>query len=330
MKIGFIEPHLKVFGGIRRIIEMANRLHDRGHDVTIYHSDGSPCTWLECRARIAPGRAVLEAAHDVIVYNDPEPEDMYLAAHARARATFYYVLHLYRTELLAGFHPSIYLGRNKRTRNLRACLRAPHVKIANASWVQRWLREHMGIEAELLIGGINFDLFHPPDAPRGADRPLRILASGDPREGKGTDTVTAAVARVRAEFPEVELVTYYGKGIAQEAMAATYGSADVFVDASRNAGGWNNPVAEAMACGVAVACTFNGQVEDFAFDGRTALMSPPRDVSMLADNVARLLRDPALRRRISAAALSHVRKFEWNDTIDRFEQLAAEHIGAAR
>jgi hypothetical protein len=29
-KIAFIEPHLKVFGGIRRIVEMANRLSDRG------------------------------------------------------------------------------------------------------------------------------------------------------------------------------------------------------------------------------------------------------------------------------------------------------------
>jgi hypothetical protein len=52
MKISFIEPHLKVYGGIRRIIELANRLTKRGHDVTIFHSDGSPCGWIKCVAKV--------------------------------------------------------------------------------------------------------------------------------------------------------------------------------------------------------------------------------------------------------------------------------------
>jgi glycosyltransferase involved in cell wall biosynthesis len=333
MRIGFIEPHLKVFGGIRRIVEMANRLHDRGHDVTIYHSDGSPCTWLECRARIAPGRAVLDSEHDVIVYNDPEPEDMFLAHNARSLATFYYVLHLYRRELLAGFagfHPALYMGRNKRTRRLRACLRSPHVKLANASWIQRWLSERMRTESELLIGGVNFELFHPVPVERAEGAPFRVLASGDPRPGKGTDTVIAAIDIVRAEVPGVELVTYHGKGIPQGQMAATYSSADVFADASRNSGGWNNPVAEAMACGVPVVCTVNGQVEDFAFDDRTALMSPPSDAAALAANIRRMMREPDTRARLSAAAFAHIRTFDWDASIERFEAIAARHVGAAR
>lgn len=328
MKIGFIEPHLKVYGGIRRIVEMANRLSDRGHDVTIYHSDGSPCEWLECRARIAPGRAALESAHDVIVYNDPEPEDMFLAARARSLATFYYVLHLYERELLSGFQPRIYMGRHKRTRNLRACLRSAHVKVANASWIQRWLKEHMDIDAELLIGGVNFDLFHPLEREPRGDGAARVLASGDPRPGKGTDTVEAAVELVREDIPDVALETYYGKGIPQEEMAAVYNAADVFVDASRNSGGWNNPVAEAMACGVAVACTHNGQVEDFAFADRTALMSPQGDARALADNIVRLLGEESLRRRLAEQALRHIRTFRWSDAIDRFEAMAVKHIEA--
>ena len=193
MKISFIDPHLQVFGGARRIIEMANRLSDRGHDVTIFHSDGSPCTWLECRAAIAPGRAVLNTGHDVIVYHDPAAEDMYLADRARSKVTFYYVLHLYKREVLHGCHPSIYLGRNVRTLKLRTCLRSRHPKLANATWVERWLRENMQIEAELLIGGVNFELFHPIERRRESGAPFRILYSGDPRPGKGTDTVAEAL-----------------------------------------------------------------------------------------------------------------------------------------
>jgi len=41
MKISFIQPHLELYGGIRRIIELANRLTERGHDVTIFYFNGS-------------------------------------------------------------------------------------------------------------------------------------------------------------------------------------------------------------------------------------------------------------------------------------------------
>ena len=39
LSIGFIEPHLEVYGGIRRILEFSNRFVDRGHDVTIYNGN---------------------------------------------------------------------------------------------------------------------------------------------------------------------------------------------------------------------------------------------------------------------------------------------------
>jgi len=330
MKIGFIEPHLLTFGGIRRIVDMANRLSDRGHDVTIYHSDGSPCTWLEVRAKIATGRAVLDADHDVILYNDPELEDMYLATHARSKVTFYYALGLYRRDLLAGFHPTIYMGRHKRTRYLRRCLRSPHVNLANSTWIHRWLQE-AGFQSILCMGGVNFDIFHPVDTPRddGTAGAFRILCSGDRRLGKGTDTIEAAVGIVRRELPDVVLETYHGKGIPQDEMAATYGRADLFADATWNNGGWNNVVAEAMACGVPVVCTHNGQVEDFAMDEQTALMSERHDVEALAANILRMAHDSELRTRIASNALAHIRTFEWDKSIARFEQIAAELTGAA-
>src|SRR5262245_37047808 len=40
MRIGFIEPHLRRGGSARRTIELANRLTDRGHQVTIYLPGG--------------------------------------------------------------------------------------------------------------------------------------------------------------------------------------------------------------------------------------------------------------------------------------------------
>ncbi len=36
MKISFVEPHLELYGGIRRILELANRLTKRGHGIRNY------------------------------------------------------------------------------------------------------------------------------------------------------------------------------------------------------------------------------------------------------------------------------------------------------
>ena len=47
MRIAFVEPHLKLFGGIRRVLELAHRLTLRGHSVTIYHPTGEPCDWMD-------------------------------------------------------------------------------------------------------------------------------------------------------------------------------------------------------------------------------------------------------------------------------------------
>ena len=113
MKISFIEPHLKIFGGIRRIIELSNRLTKLGHDVTIFHSDGSPCDWMECIANIKPYNDVLKQEHEVLIFNDPNPTDVSLAKEAKAELKIFYVLELYNKDLLKGFDPRICLPWNK-------------------------------------------------------------------------------------------------------------------------------------------------------------------------------------------------------------------------
>ena len=52
LRLGFVEPHLQRFGGIRRMVEFANRLVARGHDVTFYLPDDVElrCTWMRCDA----------------------------------------------------------------------------------------------------------------------------------------------------------------------------------------------------------------------------------------------------------------------------------------
>ena len=328
MKISFIEPHLKIYGGIRRIIELANRLTERGHNVTIFHSDGSPCQWMKCIAKIKGYDEVLKEEHDVIIYNDPNPIDYKLAKRAKAKLKVFYVLELYDKQLLKGINLRIYLPWHKRMLILKRSLCSPYLKLSNATWEKKWLKENMSIDSMLLLGGVNAKMFCPVEVKKNPNE-IRVLCSGDPRERKGTKTILEAVEIAKKKEPRIVLDTYHGKGIPQEKMAEKYCSADIFVEGSWHAG-WNNPVAEAMACKVPVVCTDIGGVKDFAFHEKTALLVPPKNPEVMGSAILRLIRDEKLRETLRENAYQHIRQFDWDKSAKRLEEILNYELSAKK
>jgi glycosyltransferase involved in cell wall biosynthesis len=329
MKVAFVEPHLKIFGGIRRIIELSNRLTDLGVDVTIYHPEGSPCDWLECRAKVRRSEQLLEERQEVVIYNDPNRQDVGLVRDVAAALKVFFVLELYETRLLTGIQPELLLPRHDRTRLVRKSLRAGYEIWTNASWLTEFLERRMGLASTLLLGGVNHEMFH---AGHRTLEPgvIRVLCSGDARPRKGTAVIERAFEIVRDRHPELtlRLSTYHSKGIPQSGMAEVYGASDIFVEASDQAG-WNNPVAEAMACGTATVCTDIGGVRDFAQDNETALLAPVGDVAAIAAQIERLALDAELRERLSTAAISKMKKFQWDDSARRMKETIEQTLSAA-
>jgi len=220
MIISFVEPHLEVFGGIRRVLEISNRLVDMGEKVVIYHPKGTPCDWMTCKAQVKPLHEVLRDKHDVIVFNDPPHYRIVRRADARLRVFF--VLGLYDRTRLERFTLKIFWPKKGRVVSIKRILQLPFLKITNATWMQKYLRERLNIESELVLGGISRDIFHPVDVEKNPET-IRILCSGDPRVYKGTKTIKEAVSLVRKKYPNVILDTYYGKGIPQNLMAKKMG-----------------------------------------------------------------------------------------------------------
>jgi glycosyltransferase involved in cell wall biosynthesis len=322
LRISFVEPHLELYGGIRRVMELSNRLVRLEQDVTIYHPTGEPCEWMEGEAKVRPLSGLYRDDHDVIIFNDPP--DYRHVRRAKAALKVFYILCLYDREQLKKFSAKILWPRKGRMMSLKRALQMPFVRMANATWMQRYLRDELHLDAELLIGGVNRDMFHPVRV-RKTEGAFNILCSGDPRERKGMETIRRAVDAVMQKHPNVRLDTYYGKAIPQEKMAETYASADLFLDAQRYAG-WNNPVAEAMACGVPVVCTDIGAVADFAFHEETALLVPVGDAGALAAAVERMIGDEALRRRLKSNALNKIAGFDWDRSARRLVHLLEERL----
>jgi len=186
MKISFLEPYLKLCGSIRRTIELVNRLTERGHDVTIFHSDGSECKWIRCKAKIKSCDEVLDEEHDILIYNSSA--FYYLVKKSKAKIKVYYILglcvhgldenSLLQKSLFVRANPTIYPPWNKDILLFKKSLQSPFLKLSNSSWTYYWLKKNMKINLRLLIGGVNTEMFYPAKVEKKSDE-IRILCSGD-------------------------------------------------------------------------------------------------------------------------------------------------------
>ena len=90
--------------------------------------------------------------------------------------------------------------------------------------------------------------------------------------------------------------------------------------------GLGMPSMEAMACGAALVTTDTGGSWDYAADGDTALVSPPKQPEQLANNLARVLDDEALRTKLAESGFQKIGEFSWDANTLRLENLFKESL----
>ena len=104
-----------------------------------------------------------------------------------------------------------------------------------------------------------------------------------------------------------------------------YNASQIFVNASV-VEGFGMPAIEAMACGCALVITDNGGAADYAIDGKTALVSPPRDADAMAHNIVTLLRDDARRIDLATRGSSYVKRFNWDTSAQTLESFLLRYL----
>jgi glycosyltransferase involved in cell wall biosynthesis len=339
---GALLPGVGVFGGVRRFLALGNELVRRGHRYVLYHPTGDRPGWMPFAGEVRPLATLADSRHDVLVCGEPSLVGEFASATARLKL-FYCVL-----EKLAHERRIVHDRR--------------WTLLANSSGIAARLRRRYRVHPEPAIGGIDLDFFRPTGPPRPPrPEPFRILAYGRlSRPRKGTAIVlraAEALARGARRHPawggalahpvQVVLFDHLGAGnerdprpgvrarvpvefhldLSQEGLASLYSTCDVFVSAERRAG-WNNTVAEAMACGVPVVCTSSG-TRDLAHHGRTARVVPARHPWFFTRELRRLWRDPAERDRLRRAARAGLGAFTWSRLADRIEAVVVSRLTQA-
>lgn len=332
-RIAVALPHLGVYGGVRRFLELGRVWSERGHDVALAtpSSASGASPWLPFPGRILTLDALAEERWDVVLSPDPI---LFGEVSARgALRVFYAVL--------------------EKAPGAEAAWRSADLVLANSAGMARHVARR-GVAVVPAPGGINAARFHPPrddPRPRGRlDEPVRALVYGRlSRRRKGTLAAARAVERASrksgvpvtltlfdapppgAPDPDRLPLSIPNRWVihpSQETLVSLYGESDLFVSAERRAG-WCNTAAEAMACGAAVVCTRSG-TEDFARHRETAMVSRYPWSWTLARHVETLLRDPERRGQIAARGLERIRGFPWERTAAIIETAITQRFGEGK
>lgn len=326
MKLGVLLPHTKLYGGVKRFLELGNIFVEKGHDVCIYTPDGAAPTWFDFRGRMATFDRLADDELDALWTTTTSYVPMMLTSHARHKI-FYHV---------------------RIKEQLRDIMRHPEIEVfACSTNVYDYDRRHFGREAFLAVGGVTLSNYQPKtDYQVPAERPFVVMAYGRIAERvKGTKYVVKACEHLYKKGYNIRLLLF---DTAQDAKwqqrldaftckcpfdfvqnhpfdrnSELYNRADCFVSAENpRYSGWNNTVAEAMACALPVVSTSAG-TKDLLVDGANGIRSA-RWVFCFERHIARLYRDEALRCRLGTAARRHVEQFDWRLLADRILQHISE------
>jgi glycosyltransferase involved in cell wall biosynthesis len=128
-----------------------------------------------------------------------------------------------------------------------------------------------------------------------------------------------------ADGASTEMPITYTGWVPAEALPSIFARADVaiypFEDTLINRAKCAVKLGDLLAAGVPVVAEAVGQNREYIRDGETGMLVDPGDVSGFAESVTRLLRDPALRRRIGRAASRDVQeRFSWERLVDVVER----------
>jgi len=318
MRFAAILPHTKLYGGVKRFLELGNIFVDKGHEFTIYTPDGEGPTWFDYRGKMAKTDTIPGAELDAIWTTTVRYVELMKQTRARHKV-FYHV---------------------RKTEKIAPLVKDPDIEIYSCSTnVYEYDLEKYRCETFKAAGGVTVADYKPrTDYSRDESRPFVVMAYGRLAERvKGTKYVVHACEKLYRKGLNIKLLLFdtptSGKGEMRirnfvcscpfefvvghpfHRNSELFARADCFVSAENpKYSGWNNTVAEAMACGLPVISTIAG-TRDLISDGVTGIISA-RWRFCFEKHIRHLYGDERLRRSLGEAARAHIGAFDWECLAD--------------
>lgn len=260
-----------------------------------------------------------------------------------------------------GRSPAAKIGKGLAGKLALAILKAekqPRPRLAHAGIVSEYLRQQ-GLKAgtlpdhtQVIYNGVELHLFQQPVRTH-LDGPLTILQAGRVSADKGTHTTIDAIGRLAqqglnnirlivagsgpsdyaeqlrqsvAQLGIGEQVTFLGWQ-PRENMPAIMAQSHVLVLPTENQEPFARVVLEAMANGLTVISTLTGGTGEIVKHGETGLTFPAGDSAALAQQIKRLVDEPALRVKLAECGQALVlENFSLDRMVENCERLLNEAL----
>lgn len=313
MKLGVLLPHTKLYGGVKRFLELGNIFVKMGHSFYVFTPDGKGPDWFNFKGEMKTFDQIAETKLDALWTTTPKFMPLMDESGAK-RKIFYHV---------------------RIKERLKKWLRNPNIELyaCSTNIYEHDLRKY-GRKAFKAIGGVTVTNYQPKTNYKVENRPFVVMGYGRLAERvKGTKYVVKACERLYKKGYNIKLLLFdtalnnewqeklnnfkcscpyeFIQNHPFDRNSELFGKADCFVSAENpKYSGWNNTVAEAMACALPIVSTKAGTM-DLIIDDINGIRSA-RWVFCFERHIARLYRDEQLRQRLGTAARKHIEQFDWN------------------
>ncbi|MDX2129544.1 MAG: glycosyltransferase family 4 protein [Chloroherpetonaceae bacterium] len=360
MKLTFLMNGVSLHpvGGVKIMLEFANRLAEKGHEINIlcatvghpYHKNtslkyqlkrkgiyllyqwgwkGGPLIrWFKLHPSIRYSyvpdfRSKYLPDADFIISSSWE-ESLYLHRLSKSKGIGMQIMHEYERFMLSS--PEI---KEIMTLNYQS-----EIRFVSTSLVNDELLKSCGAKAVTYIpNAIDDQVFNIKEP---IDSPLRC-AIGFPyrfQPYKGYQDMLATLDILHKQIPNglqfwcfgshkpsrlPEYLSFY-ESISDTELCSLMNQTSIFINPSHFEG-FGLPSIEAMACGCALITADNGGCRSFAMHEQTALIVEPSQPKMLAQSILRLIHDERLRITLAEKAQPVVKEFSWGKSISEFEGL---------
>lgn len=352
MNISFILSSLWLSGGVRVVIQYANRLTKRGHHVSLIIPNGTIDPQIEHEVdpliKIIKSKSVLDNRINIFklmrlsweMARAVPPSDVIIATHTPTTAVSFIAAKILNRGKIIWYYmdyKEMFEERPIERWLLRNALKWHDYAITFSEACVQEL--HSFCSGKIINIGLGIDtinIYHPiQNAIKmnyASPEKKVIFFLGDSRPRKGMADFLVAAERVFASETNLVLWIATKEKINIQTsvpyklfirptdydLVNLYSASDVYVSASWYEG-FGLPPLEAMACGAAVVMTDSRGVKEFAEDGNNCLVVPPRNPEALADAILLLLSKPDLADKLRKNGPITASRFDWERATDRFE-----------
>jgi glycosyltransferase involved in cell wall biosynthesis len=330
LDISYLLPHNRVTGGLKILIEQANRLQSRGHNVSLYGHSPKP-DWIEIKCayfHVPPDEELHEAvlSADVVIAGY---WDLVVDA-VKSRAPLKYLSeqggsYIFEYEGIEPFYRNVVIS----------AFQLPVKVITVSRQMQEKIKNLYGRKSVLIPNAVDDGIFYPIQK-RKNNIPEILMVGYDSLPFKGHDDIIKALSILRREgynfrlrwatasspqkdYSDIGFDIQYHIAPSQEELGWLYRTSDIYISGSYYES-FSLPPLEAMASGTAVITASNEGVREYAADGKNCLMYRPGVVEELVSRLKLLIGSSKLREELIYEGLKTAEKFNWTKSIDIFEE----------